>query len=95
MRKLEIQANEAFDTYREMYYEGGVSSVFLWDPEDPSGGSNFAGVVVLKKSTPSPLRSSASSRTDADADAGTCSDVAGDRVRAVRVVGLDPRLRDR
>ncbi|KJA14529.1 hypothetical protein HYPSUDRAFT_49096 [Hypholoma sublateritium FD-334 SS-4] len=49
MRKLEIQANEAFDTYREMYYEGGVSSVFLWDPEDPSGGSNFAGVVVLKK----------------------------------------------
>lgn len=49
MRKLEIQANEAFDTYREMYYEGGVSSVYLWDPEDASGG-NFAGVVVLKKS---------------------------------------------
>ncbi|KAF4613781.1 hypothetical protein D9613_007484 [Agrocybe pediades] len=47
MRKLEIQANEAFDTYREMYYEGGVSSVYLWDPEDASGG--FAGVVVLKK----------------------------------------------
>lgn len=49
MRKLEIQANEAFDTYREMYYEGGVSSVYLWDPEDPSGGGGFAGVVVLKK----------------------------------------------
>jgi capping protein (actin filament) muscle Z-line, beta len=49
MRKLEIQANEAFDTYRELYYEGGVSSVYLWDPEDPSGAS-FAGVVVLKKS---------------------------------------------
>ncbi|CAA7269580.1 unnamed protein product [Cyclocybe aegerita] len=49
MRKLEIQANEAFDTYREMYYEGGVSSVYLWDPEEPSGGGNFAGVVVLKK----------------------------------------------
>lgn len=27
------------------YYEGGVSSVFLWDLED--GG--FAGVVLLKK----------------------------------------------
>ena len=50
MRKLEIQANEAFDTYRELYYEGGVSSVYLWDPEDPSGAGNFAGVVVLKKS---------------------------------------------
>src|SRR5258707_13636484 len=42
MRKLEIQANEAFDTYRELYYEGGVSSVYLWDPEDPSGVGNFA-----------------------------------------------------
>lgn len=50
MRRLEIQANEAFDTYREMYYEGGVSSVYLWDPEDASGGGNFAGVVVIKKS---------------------------------------------
>ncbi|KAL0579304.1 F-actin-capping protein subunit beta [Marasmius crinis-equi] len=45
LRKLEISANEVFDTYREMYYEGGVSSVYLWDLED--GG--FAGVVLLKK----------------------------------------------
>jgi len=56
LRKLEIAANEAFDTYREMYFEGGVSSVFLWDLEE--GG--FAGVVLLKKTlTPaSPLESS-------------------------------------
>jgi capping protein beta len=45
LRKMEIMANEAFDTYREMYFEGGVSSVYLWDLED--GG--FAGVVLLKK----------------------------------------------
>ncbi|TEB34586.1 f-actin capping protein beta subunit [Coprinellus micaceus] len=45
LRKLEIAANESFDTYREMYYEGGVSSVYLWDLDD--GG--FAGVVLLKK----------------------------------------------
>jgi capping protein beta len=58
LRKLEIAANEAFDTYREMYFEGGVSSVFLWDLED--GG--FAGVVLLKKTlTPaSPLEPSGS-----------------------------------
>lgn len=37
--------NSAFDVYREMYYEGGVASVFLWDLED-----GFAGVVLLKKS---------------------------------------------
>jgi capping protein beta len=50
LRKLEITANEAFDTYREMYFEGGVSSVYLWDLDD--GG--FAGVVLLKKTmTPS------------------------------------------
>ena len=65
LRKLEITANEAFDTYREMYvqklltsqlhlipgddryFEGGVSSVYLWDLDD--GG--FAGVVLLKKGT--------------------------------------------
>jgi len=50
LRKLEVAANDAFDTYREMYYEGGVSSVYLWDLDD--GG--FAGVVLLKKTmTPS------------------------------------------
>merc|ERR1719327_2577443 len=27
LRKLEIDANTAFDQYREMYFEGGVSSV--------------------------------------------------------------------
>jgi len=48
LRKLEIAANEAFDTYREMYFEGGISSVFLWDLDD--GG--FAGVVLLKKTLP-------------------------------------------
>jgi hypothetical protein len=45
LRKLEVTANEAFDTYRELYYEGGLSSVYLWDLDD--GG--FAGVVLLKK----------------------------------------------
>ncbi|KAF9790657.1 f-actin capping protein beta subunit [Thelephora terrestris] len=45
LRKMEIAANEAFDTYRGMYYEGGVSSVYLWDLDD--GG--FAGVVLFKK----------------------------------------------
>lgn len=44
LRKLEVQANDAFDTYREMYYEGGVSSVYLWDQDD-----GFAGVILIKK----------------------------------------------
>lgn len=44
VRKMEIKANEAFDIYRELYYEGGVSSVYFWNLDD-----GFAGVVLLKK----------------------------------------------
>lgn len=44
VRKMEIRANEAFDVYRDLYYEGGVSSVYFWNLDD-----GFAGVVLLKK----------------------------------------------
>jgi capping protein (actin filament) muscle Z-line, beta len=50
VRKMEIRANEAFDVYRELYYEGGVSSVYFWNLDD-----GFAGVVLLKKGASSPL----------------------------------------
>lgn len=42
LRKLEIDANHAFDQYREMYFEGGVSSVYLWDMDH-----GFAGTIFL------------------------------------------------
>ncbi|KAL4719273.1 hypothetical protein ACJJTC_010688 [Scirpophaga incertulas] len=44
LRKLEVEANYAFDQYREMYFEGGVSSVYLWDMDH-----GFAGVILIKK----------------------------------------------
>lgn len=44
LRKLEIQANDAFDTYREMYFEGGVSSVYMWDLDH-----GFAAAILIKK----------------------------------------------
>ncbi|GHJ87646.1 hypothetical protein NliqN6_4048 [Naganishia liquefaciens] len=47
LRELEVAMNDAFDTYRDMYYEGGLSSVYLWDQED--GG--FAGVILIKKTS--------------------------------------------
>jgi len=43
-RALEEQFHGAFNIYRELYFEGGVSSVYLWDTDDA-----FAGVVVIKK----------------------------------------------
>ena len=33
-----MDANTAFDQYREMYFEGGVSSVYLWDCEHVDHG---------------------------------------------------------
>lgn len=59
---MEVKANEAFDVYRELYYEGGVSSVYLWNLDD-----GFAGVVLLKKCEscplgPSPLNGEVSQR---------------------------------
>ena len=44
LRSLEILANQAFDTYRELYFEGGICSVYLWDLDN-----GFAGVILLKK----------------------------------------------
>ena len=46
LRALEVEANVLFDAYRELYFEGGVSSVYLWDLEN--GG--FAGCFLIKKS---------------------------------------------
>ena len=42
LRKLEVDANTAFDQYREMYFEGGVSSVYLWDLDH-----GFAGEIEI------------------------------------------------
>ncbi|KAI9031354.1 CapZ-beta [Hyaloraphidium curvatum] len=44
LRKMEVAANAAFDTYRELYFEGGVSSVYMWDLQD-----GFAAVILIKK----------------------------------------------
>lgn len=44
LRQIEVTANAAFDTYRELYFEGGVSSAYLWDLD-----TGFAGVILIKK----------------------------------------------
>ena len=48
LRNLEIQANEIFDSYRELYYQGGISSVYMWDLEQASTGG-FAACFLVKK----------------------------------------------
>jgi len=44
LRNFEVQANEIFDIYRDLYYEGGVASVYAWDLDD-----GFAAVILIKK----------------------------------------------
>ena len=44
LRSMEIEANELFDAYRELYFEGGTSSVYLWDMD-----RGFAGCFLIKK----------------------------------------------
>lgn len=44
LRQMEEEANVLYDSYREQYYEGGTSSVYLWDLD---GG--FAGCFLIKK----------------------------------------------
>jgi len=44
LRELEVQANEVFDIYRDLYFEGGVSSVYCWDLDN-----GFAAVILIKK----------------------------------------------
>jgi capping protein beta len=44
LRTMEVQMNEVFDIYRELYYEGGVSSVYAWDIDD-----GFAACILFKK----------------------------------------------
>ena len=46
LRRLEIDANTAFDQYREMYFEGGVLSVYLWDLDTGFAGDKETSVVV-------------------------------------------------
>lgn len=47
LRQLETLANDSFDIYRDLYYEGGVSSAYLWEL-DEDNEDDFAGVVLFK-----------------------------------------------
>ena len=49
LRKLEVSANEIFSAYREQYYEGGTSSVYLWDADGAAGA--FAGCFLVHKAS--------------------------------------------
>ncbi|PIN20587.1 F-actin capping protein, beta subunit [Handroanthus impetiginosus] len=45
LRKLEIEANDIFAIYRDQYYEGGISSVYMWEDEN----EGFVACFLIKK----------------------------------------------
>ncbi|GAV76683.1 F_actin_cap_B domain-containing protein [Cephalotus follicularis] len=45
LRKLEIEANDIFAIYRDQYYEGGISSVYMWE----DGNEGFVACFLIKK----------------------------------------------
>ncbi|GMH54174.1 hypothetical protein TrRE_jg1074 [Triparma retinervis] len=49
LRELEVSFNEIFDSYRDLYYEGGVSSVYLWDLDDDVPTAGWAGCFLIMK----------------------------------------------
>lgn len=63
LRKLEIDLNEAFSIYRQMYYEGAsLTSVYLWSLDNDNDNvisetpkrqliSSFAAAILVKKTT--------------------------------------------
>lgn len=44
LRKLEVEANKVFDVYRHQYFEGGISSVYMWDLDN-----GFASCFCIQK----------------------------------------------
>lgn len=48
LRKLEIEANKVFDIYRHQYFEGGVSSVYMWNL-DEGNDDKFAACFCIQK----------------------------------------------
>ncbi|KAF8822762.1 putative F-actin-capping protein subunit beta [Cardiosporidium cionae] len=46
LRELEVEYNALFDEFREAYYDGGVSSVYLWEVLNKNG---FAGAFCMRK----------------------------------------------
>jgi len=47
LRKMEVEANDIFDTYRKLYFEGGVSSVYFFTTDNAEKDSKSFGACFL------------------------------------------------
>jgi capping protein beta len=50
LRKMEMEANDIFDTYRKLYFETGVSSVYFFTTDkDEKDSKNFGACFLIHK----------------------------------------------
>jgi len=47
LRKLEVDANDIFDTYRKLYFEGGISSVYFFNTTEEKDDTKAFGACFL------------------------------------------------
>jgi len=53
LRKLEMEANDIFDTYRKLYFDTGVSSVYFFTTDkDEKDSKNFGACWLIHKDVP-------------------------------------------
>jgi len=81
LREFEKAANDAFDTYRDLYYEGGLSSVYAWDD-----GKGFAVCILIHRGKLCSFLFANSRVVDGDAKSSTG---AWDSIHVVQVQQMD------
>jgi len=48
LRKMEVEANDLFDTYRKLYFEGGISSVYFFNTDEKENKAFGACFLIHK-----------------------------------------------
>jgi capping protein beta len=49
LRAMEVEANEIFDTYRHLYFEGGNSSVYFFNTDESETSESFGACFLIHK----------------------------------------------
>lgn len=49
LRDMEVEANDLFDTYRKLYFETGVSSVYFFDTNEEEDDGSYGACFLIHK----------------------------------------------
>jgi len=66
LRKMEVEANDVFDTYRKLYFEGGHSSVYFFNTDEKDAKSFGACFLIHKDVDPAATTGAAGAAVSAN-----------------------------